>query len=79
MTKDKGDAEELTFEEALRQLEETVNKLEIGELSLEESLELFERGQYLASYCNDLLEKASLRVEQLTEYGEIIEIRVSES
>jgi exodeoxyribonuclease VII small subunit len=68
------DISELAFEEALRELEETVTKLEAGELTLEESLELFERGQKLTIYCNELLEKASLRVEQLTADGEIIEI-----
>jgi len=65
---------EIAFEQALRELEDTVAKLEAGELTLEESLALFERGQKLAAYCNDLLEKASLRVEQLTEDGEIIDI-----
>ncbi len=78
MTQIANENEMLTFEEALKQLEETVNKLEAGELSLEESLELFERGQILASYCNDLLEKASLRVEQLTVDGEIVEVQVRE-
>ena len=52
------DISELAFEEALQELEETVTKLEAGELTLEESLELFERGQKLAVYCNELLEKA---------------------
>lgn len=66
----------MTFEEALRELEATVAKLEEGELTLEESLVLFERGQRLANHCGGLLEKASLRVEQLTEDGEIIEITV---
>ena len=65
---------ELAFEQALRELEVTVAKLEAGELTLEESLALFERGQKLAAHCNDLLEKASLRVEQLTSDGEIVEI-----
>ena len=67
---------ELAFEQALRELEATVTKLEAGELTLEESLALFERGQKLATHCNDLLEKASLRVEQLTDDGEIIELSV---
>ena len=65
---------ELAFEQALRELEATVTKLEVGELTLEESLALFERGQKLAAHCNNLLEKASLRVEQLTSDGEIIEV-----
>jgi exodeoxyribonuclease VII small subunit len=48
--------------------------LESGELSLEESLAIFERGQKLAAYCNNLLEQAALKVEQLTSDGEIINI-----
>jgi exodeoxyribonuclease VII small subunit len=55
-------------------LEETVVQLEVGELPLEESLKLFERGQELAAYCSQLLEEASLKVEQLTADGEIIDI-----
>jgi exodeoxyribonuclease VII small subunit len=78
MTQRKKETAELTFEEALRQLEEIVDKLEMGDLSLEESIELFERGQSLVAYCNDLLERASLKVEQLSADGEIIEIRVTE-
>lgn len=65
---------DLTFEQALIALEKTVEKLEAGDLSLEESLALFEHGQKLAAYCNSLLEQASLKVEQLTADGEIIDI-----
>ncbi len=65
---------DLTFEEALAALEQTVEQLEAGELSLEESLAIFERGQQLAAYCNARLEQASLKVEQLTTDGEIIDI-----
>lgn len=64
--------QDLTFEEALQQLQETVAQLESGDLSLEESLGLFERGQQLAAYCGQLLDNAQLRVETLTEDGEII-------
>ncbi len=66
------DISELTFEEALQELEETVTKLEAGNLTLEASLTLFERGQKLAELCNGQLDAASLRVEQLTADGEII-------
>ena len=65
---------EMSFEEALKALEETVAALESGDLPLEESLALFERGQKLADHCNGLLEKASLKVEQLTADGEIVEL-----
>ena len=66
--------ETLSFEDALRELEQTVAQLEEGELSLEESLKLYERGQTLAALCQKTLEEAALRVEALTEDGEIIEI-----
>lgn len=57
--------EELSFEEALRQLEEVVHLLEDEELSLENALAAFERGQALVRHCATLLEKAELRVKQL--------------
>lgn len=65
---------ELTFEAALKELEETVAKLENGDLTLEQSLALYERGQQLATHCQTQLEQASLRIEQLTGDGEIVEL-----
>ena len=65
---------ELSFEEALTELDDIVAKLEAGDLTLEESLSLFERGQKLAARCNKQLDEASLRVEQLSEDGEIVEL-----
>ena len=59
--------EELTYEEALVELEEIVSALE-GDASrnpLEESIKLFERGQALASRCSVLLEAAELKVKQV--------------
>lgn len=72
------DVETLTFEEALAELEEIVERLDAGELLLEEALALFERGQALAGHCSEQLEAAGLRVEQLTEHGEIVEINAEE-
>ncbi len=68
------ETEKLSFEEALVELEGIVTKLEAGELTLEESLSLFERGQKLAALSNQQLDEASLRVEQLTADGEIVEL-----
>jgi exodeoxyribonuclease VII small subunit len=56
---------ELSFEEAYAELEETVSQLERGDLSLEEAIELFERGQALAARCNVQLDAAELKVRQL--------------
>lgn len=66
--------ETLSFEEAQQELETIVGRLEAGELTLNESLALFERGQKLAAHCNKQLEQATLRIEQLTGDGEIIEL-----
>jgi exodeoxyribonuclease VII small subunit len=71
-----AEKEELTFEEALAQLDETVTRLEGGDLSLEESLALYERGQALVAFCNEQLEKATLRVEQLTTEGELKAVEI---
>lgn len=65
---------ELTFEAALKELEMTVARLESGDLTLEESLALYERGQQLASHCQVQLDQAALRVEQLSADGEIVEL-----
>ena len=57
--------EELTFEQAFKELEDSVRQLENGDLPLEESLALFERGQVLAAYCNQLLNAAELKIQQI--------------
>jgi exodeoxyribonuclease VII small subunit len=58
--------ENLSFEQAFGELENTVQKLETGGLTLEQSLILFERGQALAARCNTLLDSAELKVRQLS-------------
>ena len=57
--------QQIPFEQAFKELEEVVGKLEAGTLALEESLGLFERGMELAKLCSDQLDKAELRVRQL--------------
>ncbi|MBX3290919.1 MAG: exodeoxyribonuclease VII small subunit [Acidobacteria bacterium] len=54
-----------TFEESLDQLEEIVRKLEEGDMPLEESLALFEKGVKLSRDCRDRLAKAERRIEVL--------------
>ncbi|RMG91091.1 MAG: exodeoxyribonuclease VII small subunit [Chloroflexi bacterium] len=66
--------ENLTFEAALQELETIITQLESGEHTLEESLALFERGQKLAAWCSQQLEQATLRIEQLTADGEIVQL-----
>jgi exodeoxyribonuclease VII small subunit len=53
------------FEESLNKLEKIVSKLEEGDISLDESLKLFEEGIKLSRFCNQKLEEAEKRVEIL--------------
>jgi exodeoxyribonuclease VII small subunit len=59
--------EGLTFEQAFAELEDSVRKLEGGDLPLEDSLALFERGQQLAAYCGKMLDDAELKIERVEE------------
>lgn len=54
-----------SFETTLRELETLVDRLEGGELALEDSLSLFERGMKLAGHGNEILDAAEKRVEIL--------------
>ena len=59
------------FEAAIAELEAVVKKLEEGDLALEQSLELYERGVQLSRFCHARLEEAERRIEILTERGEL--------
>ena len=58
--------EELTYEEALAELESIVTALEGEQNPLEESIKLFERGQALVQRCGEMLEAAELKVKQMS-------------
>jgi len=57
--------EELSFEVAFAELEDVVQQLEAGDLTLEQAMRLFERGMALAGQCSAQLDAAELRVRQL--------------
>lgn len=56
---------ELSFEEALRQLEEIVSVLERGDISLDEAISAYEKGTSLKAHCQKRLEEARLKVEKI--------------
>ena len=70
-------AEEVKFEDALSTLESIVEKLERGELSLEESLAAFEKGIRLSRICSKRLEEAEKKIEILIK-GEDGQLRVED-
>jgi exodeoxyribonuclease VII small subunit len=59
------------FESAIAELESVVKSLEDGDLPLEKSLQLFERGVQLSRFCHAQLEEAEKRIELLNERGEL--------
>ena len=59
------------FESAAAELASIVKTMEDGDLSLEKSLELYERGVALSRYCHARLEEAERRIEILTDRGEV--------
>jgi exodeoxyribonuclease VII small subunit len=59
---------EKKFEVAMRELEDIVKRLESGDLPLEESLKIFEKGVALSRYCFKKLEEAEKRVSILIKY-----------
>lgn len=61
---------EENFESALKRLEEIVQKLEEGNLSLDDSLKLFEEGIQLSRFCTKKLSEAEKKVEKLIKIGE---------
>jgi exodeoxyribonuclease VII small subunit len=65
MAKTEKQAEAIDFEKALAELEAIVKQLEAGNLALDKSLALFERGVQLARACKEKLAEAELRVSQL--------------
>jgi len=59
------------FEAAIAELEALVKKLEEGDIPLETSLKLYERGVHLSRFCHSRLEDAERRIEVLNERGQL--------
>lgn len=57
---------DLPFEKALEQLEEIVRRLEKGDVPLDESVTIYERGEILKRHCEGLLRKAEARIQTIT-------------
>lgn len=64
--KDSPALDKLTFEQALAQIEAIIERIEAGEVGLEESLQQYERGVALVNHCRGKLDRAQQQVEDLT-------------
>ncbi|MDR6224646.1 exodeoxyribonuclease VII small subunit [Desmospora profundinema] len=62
---EKHPAQQLPFEEAMKKLEEVVERLESGDVPLEESIRLFEEGMRLSRICGEKLDRMEQQVEML--------------
>ena len=67
MADDMTDISALSFEEALRELEDVVHKLESGEVALDASITLYERGEALRKHCQARLDAAQARIEKIVQ------------
>ncbi len=56
----------MSFEQSLKELEEIVSRLERGDVELERSISIYERGETLRKHCDDLLKRAEAKVEKIT-------------
>jgi exodeoxyribonuclease VII small subunit len=74
MAKSPTSAQDLSYEQALAELEALLSTLEGESRDLEGTMAMFERGKALIARCQELLEKADLKVKQLTADGEIIDL-----
>jgi exodeoxyribonuclease VII small subunit len=64
---------QLSFESALKELEDIVSRLEQGEVDLEDSITLYERGQALKIHCENKLKAAEGRLEKIVQGGKGVE------
>ena len=65
---------EMSYEQAFEELEQILNALEMGELPLEKSLALYEKGVQLASICEQKLDDAEVRVRRWLPDGSTVEL-----
>jgi exodeoxyribonuclease VII small subunit len=63
----KAEQEKVSFEQALEQLEEIVEQIESGEVSLEQSIEKYARGIQLIKQCRGILDEAERKIQLLAE------------
>lgn len=78
MSKRKDSDQHPTFESAMAELEQLVEKMEDGELTLDESLKAFERGVVLTRLCQNELKNAELKVQQLNNDGGLEELKIAD-
>ncbi len=70
--------EQLTYEQAIKRLEDIVNQLEANEVALEESIALFQEGMELSKICDSKLKNIQKKVAQIYEDGQLKDLEIEE-
>lgn len=68
--KTENDIAKLGFEDSIKRLRAIVDKIEQGEIPLQDSLEQYEQGMALIQHCRQILQKAEQRIEKISKTGE---------
>ncbi len=68
-----ADIQKMTFEQALAELENIVTQLEAGDVALEASIEMYQRGSQLRAFCDEKLNAAQAKIEKITGGGQATE------
>jgi exodeoxyribonuclease VII small subunit len=68
--KENNNIGKLTFEQAITELTGIVEKIELGKIPLQESIEQYEKGMVLIKHCRDILQKAEKKIEQISKEKE---------
>ena len=68
--KENNNISKLTFEQAITELTGIVEKIELGKIPLQESIEQYEKGMALIKHCRDILQKAEKKIEEISKEKE---------
>ena len=81
MAEARPDVSQLTYEQALAELEQVIKRLETGSIELADSIAWYERGSALAARCGELLEETERKVERLVlgPRGELSEVPLADA
>ena len=68
--KENNDISKLSFEQAIEDLTDIVEKIELGEIPLQQSIEQYEKGMALIKHCRSILQKAEEKIEKISQEKE---------
>lgn len=79
MTKAKKDIDQISFEQAITELKVIVEKIEDGQIALQDSIDQYERGMALIKHCRVILQQAEKRIEKISKEPQAEESSIEEA